>query len=82
MDQLTRQDAYRQLRVLIDPAPTTGMFILTVVARTSHRGSHRDQLLLRRTARGDLQQLPIGEALNAVAAALAHAADTQWPPTA
>jgi hypothetical protein len=54
MDQPTRQDSYRQLRILIDPAPRSEQCVVAVVARTSHRGAHRDHLVLRVVVRGDL----------------------------
>jgi hypothetical protein len=81
MDQPTRNDSYRQLRVLIDPAPGAGRSYLSVVARSSRRGVHRDSVVFRRALDVDLGQVPLQDALKVVSAALADAADTLHYPT-
>ena len=48
MDQHTRNDSYRQLRIFIGPSPLDRTATLWISARTSRRGTHRDRLLLRR----------------------------------
>jgi hypothetical protein len=51
---LERKDAYRQLRITIDPMPSSGQVIVVVVARTSRGGVHSDRTLARRVFPGDL----------------------------
>jgi hypothetical protein len=51
--QPERNDYYRQLRVLIDPAGG-GRVHVTVTARTSRRGVHTDRRLAHRVFPGDL----------------------------
>jgi len=49
-----RNDSYKQLRLFLDPGPVSGQLHVTVVARTSRRGSHHDRVLAHRVFPGDL----------------------------
>jgi hypothetical protein len=69
-----RTDAYRQLRIMVDPVADTGQMAVAVVARTSRGGAHRDRLLLRRTFAADLEIDTIAGVLQAAAELLAGAA--------
>jgi hypothetical protein len=65
MESATRNDVYRQLRILIDPAAASGKVALAVVARTSRRGDHSDRLLLRRYVASDLETDTVSSVLRA-----------------
>lgn len=55
MDEPTRPDAGRSLRVLIEPSPLPGRLVVSVVARHSHGGTAVDALMVRRSVAGDLK---------------------------
>jgi hypothetical protein len=74
MDQLPRNDSYRQLRLLISPSSIADHAAIAVVARTAARGAHRDRLLLRRYIRSDLDGDTISSVLRAASQCLFDAA--------
>lgn len=60
---IAREDAYRQIRIFIDPSPTSVGAHLTVVARVSRRGVHRDRQLLSVRSDAPLLDLTVGQLL-------------------
>jgi hypothetical protein len=82
MESVTRNDVYRQLRILIDPAPAGGQVALAVVARTSRRGDHSDRLLMRRLVTSDLETDTVSSILRACSQVLLDAARELDRPSA
>lgn len=78
---LERTDQYRQLRVLVDPAPGTGKVIVTVVARTSRRGTHHDRMLARRVFPGDLATQTVATVVSRAGEFLLQIAEHLGPVT-
>lgn len=74
MDQPTRNDSYRQLRIFIGPSPIDQTATLWVSARTSRRGVHRDHLLLRRYVDLDCPMGDVESTLRAASRVLFDAA--------
>jgi hypothetical protein len=82
MESATRNDAYRQLRILVDPTSRSGQVAIAVVARTSRRGDHADRLLLRRYLAADLEQDSVSSILRGASQLLLDAARELDRPSA
>jgi hypothetical protein len=81
MDQPERQDSYRTVRILIDQTSAQGLAPVSVVARSSHRGTHRDRLLLRRYLNVPVDSTSVATLLRSAADVLfAAAKDLDDPP--
>lgn len=61
-----RDDRYKQIRIMVNPSPTSCTSSISVVARTSVRGSNHDRVLVRRDIGVDLGQLETPEMLRQV----------------
>lgn len=59
----SRADSYKQLRILLDPDPFGEGCYLSVVARVSDRGRHRDRTLSRRRLGVGLDDASVAEIL-------------------
>jgi hypothetical protein len=76
-----RADRYKQLRIFLDPNPFGGGVVLTVVARVSRGGRHRDRLLASTRLGHDLDDASVVETLRHAGEILQREAERMYEST-